>query len=159
MTNSESPFQNVKLAPSDAIFGVAIKYNASTLPKKSLLSVGVYQTDEGKPFVFPSVSSAEDRIIHKYPKSYLPITGHAPFVQQARKLLWGDLLASIGSNVASVQTIAGTGALSLSANFAKTFLNTKKVLLSNPTWPIYKQIFSNLGYEISSYGWGKKWNS
>jgi aspartate/tyrosine/aromatic aminotransferase len=157
-SNSDSPFQNVKLAPPDAIFGVAVKFNASTLSQKSLASVGVYQTDEGKPYVFPSVSIAEDRIVHKFPKSYLPITGYAPFVKHAREILWGDLLDSIGSKIASVQTLAGTGALSLAASFAKKWLSTPKVLLSNPTWPNYKQIFETVGHEISLYKWGKNGN-
>jgi aspartate/tyrosine/aromatic aminotransferase len=51
--------------------------------------------------------------------------------------------------------LAGTGALSLAASFSKKWLSVPKVLLSNPSWPNYKQIFETVGHEISLYQWAK----
>lgn len=152
-----SVFGNVPVAPPDGIFGVATKYNASKLPNKHLLSVGVYQTEDGKPYVFPAVSAAEDRIIHKYNKNYLPMTGFAPFVEKARELLWGPVLPQIADRLASVQSAAGTGALFLVSRIAKNRLNFPAVFISDPTWPNYNSLFGeNMGHKIMRYPWINK---
>ncbi|OHT02754.1 aminotransferase, classes I and II family protein [Tritrichomonas foetus] len=151
-----SIFEEVEQAPPDAIFGVATKYNASPLKEKALLSVGVYRTEDAKPYVFPSVSKAEDNIIHKFSKDYLPMNGYAPFVTAARELLWTkELLEDYGDKIGSVQSCAGTGALYLVSRFASKFLKVPKVLLSNPMWPNYRQIFGENGNEIATYQWIK----
>jgi aspartate/tyrosine/aromatic aminotransferase len=152
---SNSPFMDVEPAPPDAIFGVSLKFNASTLPKKYLLSVGQYRTDDGKPYVFPSVSIAEDRILHKFSKEYLSLEGYAPFVKVARELLFGDVIESHGRNIGSVQTCAGTCALFLVSKFAKMCIKVPKILLSDRSWPNYKSIFGNVGHDLSCFSWVK----
>ncbi|OHS95019.1 aminotransferase, classes I and II family protein [Tritrichomonas foetus] len=152
-----SIFDGVEQAPPDAIFGVATKFNASPLKEKQLLSVGVYRTEDAKPLVFPSVSKAEDKIIHKFSKDYLPMTGYPPFVKAARELLWTkEKVETEGERIASVQSCAGTGALFLVSRFASRILKVPKVLLSNPMWPNYRQIFGENGNEIATYPWIKE---
>jgi aspartate/tyrosine/aromatic aminotransferase len=148
-------FNKVPQAPPDAIFGVAVKFRNSPLQKKALLSVGVYRTEEGKPYVFPAVAKAEDKIIHNFPKDYLPMEGHGPFVKVARELLWADLLPSMGERIASIQSCAGTGALFQIAKLAKDHLHFPKVLLSNPNWPNYNAIFGGVGHQLDYYPWAK----
>ena len=148
-------FAEVPLAPPDPIFGVAQRCNASKLEKKYLLSVGVYQDEAGKPYVFPSVSDAEDKIIHNYAKNYLPMTGYAPFVTQAQELLWGPVLPDIKDRLGSLQSAAGTGALYLVSRFTKNFLHCPKVLLTNPAWANYRQIFGANGHELGFFPWVK----
>jgi len=131
-----SRFQNIPPAKPDAIFGIAAAFNASPLKEKQLLTVGVYRDAQGRPYTFPSISKAEDRIIHKFSKEYLPMIGHAPFLNRARSLLWTDeLLAEMGDRIGTVQSCAGTGGLYLISHFAKDHLHPPKVLLSDPTWP------------------------
>jgi aspartate/tyrosine/aromatic aminotransferase len=148
-------FQDVQQAPPDPIFGVAQWYNASPLKQKYLLSVGVYRTEDAKPFVFPAVSQAEDKIIHQFHKDYLPMIGYAPFLQRARELLWGDsLLKEMGSRIGTVQSCAGTGALFLVSKFAAQ-RRIPQVMICNPSWPSYPLIFGETGNEISYYRWVK----
>lgn len=148
-------FNKIPEAPQDAIFGVKVKCDASSLPRKELLAVGVYRTDDGKPYVFESVKKAEQLIVNKYDKEYLPMTGDPTFVKAARELLFGDLLSSMGDKIASVQSCAGTGALFLVSKFCKVFYDNQVVLLSNPYWPNYKNIFCNYGHKIETYKYAK----
>ena len=151
-----SIFEGIEAAPPDPIFGVAAKYNASKKETKYLLSVGVYRTEDGKPYVFPSVSKAEDRIIHKHYKDYLPMAGYAPFIERARELLWGKkLLAEMGSRITTVQSCAGTGALFMTSRFTYKHMQVPKVLLSNPAWPNYRQVFGDNGHDLGFYPWIK----
>lgn len=147
-----STFQNVQLAPPDSIFGVSAKYNASPLNEKYILSVGVYRSEEGKPYVYPAISKAEDKIIHNHPKDYLPMKGYAPFLKGARELLWTpELLEQYGDRIATVQTCAGTGALYMVAKLTSYFLDAPKILLSDPTWPNYYGIFGGQRNKIGTY--------
>jgi len=148
-------FAEVPQAPPDPIFGVAQRCKESKLEKKYLLSVGVYQDENGKPYVFPSVSEAEDRIIHKFSKNYLPMTGYAPFIEKAQELLWGPILPEIKDRLGSLQSAAGTGALYLVSKFIKNFLHCPKVLLTNPAWANYKAIFGSNGHELGFFPWIK----
>jgi len=150
-----SIFAHIKRAPLDPIFGVANGFNASKLTEKYLLSVGVYCTEEGKPYVFPAVSKAEDNIIHKNFKNYLPMTGHPGFVKHARELLFGDVLPEVGDRVASIQSAAGTGALNLISEFSKKHMKFPAVLISNPAWPNYDQVFGEVGHKIIRYRYVK----
>ena len=150
-----SLFKDVTSAPPDPIFGVANGFNASKLTKKYLLSVGVYCTEEGKPYVFPAISKAEDNILHKNFKNYLPMTGHPGFVEEARKLLWGPVLPEVGDRIATIQSAAGTGALNLIAEFSHKNLNFPAVVISDPAWDNYKSVFGAQGYNILRYPYVK----
>lgn len=64
---------------------------------------------------------------------YLPIRGSDPFLALAKDLILGEPLSS-NSNVISFQTISGTGANHLGAQFLAQQLKPKHVFISNPTW-------------------------
>lgn len=48
-------WSHVEMGPPDAILGVTEAYKRDTNPKKMNLGVGAYRTDEGKPYILPSV--------------------------------------------------------------------------------------------------------
>ena len=147
---------NIKHAPGDPIFGVQKRYDASPLKEKYTLSVGVYRTEEGLPYVFPAVREAEARIHHRYSKDYLPMVGCPYFINGARDLLFtSEILAKHGDRIASCQSLAGTGALYMVARFAHKHLKPAKVLLSDPMWPNYRLIFGENGNEVMLYPWIK----
>lgn len=142
----------VEHAPPDAIFGVQQRCNASPLQDKHLLSVGVYRTAEGKPYVFPCVRKADERILNKFDKEYLPMTGDQVFIDAARRLLFTQpILDQYGDRIASVQSCAGTGALFLTSRFAEIFLRPERVYLSDPMWPNYQLIFGGSKHNIVLY--------
>jgi aspartate/tyrosine/aromatic aminotransferase len=148
-----SIFEGITSAPADPIFGVAQLYNASPLSTKVLLSVGVYRTENGEPYVFPAVSKAEDEILHKFDKDYLPMLGYSPFLEHSRDLLWGEsILKESGFRIGTVQSCAGTGGLLMVSKFVQNHLKVPQVLLSDPCWPNYRQIFGACA-TIGFYPW------
>jgi aspartate/tyrosine/aromatic aminotransferase len=80
-------FQEIAPSPPDPIFGVANLYNNCTIEQKQLLAIGVCLDDERQMIVFYAISRAEDKIIHKFNKDYLPMAGYRPFIDLARSLL------------------------------------------------------------------------
>ena len=73
-----SQWKDVPQGPPDAILGLVDAFNKDTNPKKVSLSVGAYRTDEGKPFVLPSVKEAEMRVVNAaMNKEYAGIGGIA----------------------------------------------------------------------------------
>ena len=52
-------FENIEMAPADAILKLSTGYAADTDPKKVNLGIGAYRDDDGKPYVFPVVKKAE----------------------------------------------------------------------------------------------------
>jgi aspartate aminotransferase, mitochondrial len=56
--------------------------------------------------------------------------------------------------VATVQTISGTGALSLVANFFKRFTpDGTKIYLPRPSWGNHRPVFSDADIEVGEYGY------
>lgn len=92
------------------------------------------------------IDEAQD--INRY--EYLPIPGYAPFYTAARDLLFGRL-GNRANNIASLQTISGTGANSLGAKFLATALKPSAVWLSDPSWVNHANIWSLLGVPVKYY--------
>jgi aspartate aminotransferase, mitochondrial len=65
----------------------------------------------------------------------LPIGGYKPFIDETMKLAYGDSAAVLANKqVAAVQTLSGTGACRLMAEFQRRYLPGTKVLIPKPTW-------------------------
>ena len=99
--------------------------------------MGAYRTDEGKPYYFPVVRKAEEIILADTTnnKEYLPIDGLPKFRELASKFLLGDdHPAIVEKRVCTVQSLSGTGALRLGAEFLSKYMKERKVYLPNPTW-------------------------
>lgn len=58
--HTRSWWSHVEMGPPDAILGVTEAYKRDTNPKKMNLGVGAYRTDEGKPFILPSVKKVSE---------------------------------------------------------------------------------------------------
>jgi len=104
----------VTQAPQDAIFKTKSMYDQDTYENKVNLGIGAYRTDDGKPWPLPSVKAAERLIIadSKLNMEYLPITGHAGFLNAACAFLMGNDYKGL-DKIAKCQAISGTGALRL----------------------------------------------
>jgi len=79
-STSTSPFAHYAQAPLDAIIGLNEEYAADTDPRKVIVGVGAYRSDEGKPYVLPSVRQAEERLLaQNLPMEYAGIVSWASF--------------------------------------------------------------------------------
>jgi len=123
------------------------------------LGVGAYRDDEGKPFVLPSVRKAEEAIRAKnMNKEYTTIDGDAAYTKLTAELAFGEgnKITAEGRN-ATFQTLSGTGALRLGAEFLKKFYpGPQKVWLPAPSWANHNAIFSAVGLEVGAYGYYDK---
>nr|AZL94202.1 cytosolic aspartate aminotransferase [Cardiosporidium cionae] len=159
---AHSLFASLDEAPADPILGVAVSYKADPHPDKVDLGVGAYRTEEGKPYVFQVVRHVEQQLTNELlnlsiNKEYLPIDGIPELKILTQRLLFGDCEAVNGERICSAQSISGTGALRVLANFIAIYLDTPKLIyLSKPTWTTHHRIFSSEGFSIREYPY---WNT
>jgi len=144
----------VPMGPPDPILGVSEAFKRDPAADKMNLGVGAYRDDQGKPFVLPSVRAAEARIMAKnLDKEYLGITGMPAFCKDAAKLAFADS----GNNFVeagtyfNTQSISGTGALRIGAEFLGRFANKKQIYLPKPSWGNHTPIFKNAGLDVQGY--------
>lgn len=55
--------------------------------------------------------------------------------------------------VATIQTLGGSGALKVGADFLKRYFPASGVWVSDPTWENHVAIFEGAGFEVSTYPW------
>eukprot|EP00124_Ichthyophonus_hoferi_P004064 Ihof_evm1s405 gene=Ihof_evmTU1s405 len=152
--NSPSFFETMKMATPDAIFGVAMGFRNDTHPDKINLGIGAYRDEEGKPWVLPVVRKAEQALLDNpnMNKEYLPMAGHAPYSTAMAKLILGkDSLAIKEGRVTTLQTLSGSGAVRVGADFMKRFHTSNVIYVSDPTWVNHMSIFGDAGLTIKKY--------
>ncbi|VDN51047.1 unnamed protein product [Dracunculus medinensis] len=143
-------FGNVSMGPPDAILGVTEAFKADKNPKKINLGVGAYRDDHGKPYVLPSVREAESILLSEnLDKEYAGIAGIPEFTNVAAKLSLGDNSSVIKEKRnATVQSISGTGALRIGAEF---LVRPKVIYQPAPTWGNHIPIFKFAGFDVKQY--------
>ena len=117
------------------------------------LAVGAYRDDGGVPFVLPSVSEAERRILERgEKKEYAPIDGLADYTKLALQFAYGDCAALKEGRIAGVQTLSGTGACRIAGEFYARFLpKGTAIYASDPTWGNHIPIMQLAGLEVKRY--------
>lgn len=152
-------FSHLELAPPDPILGTTTAFLNDKDPKKVNLGVGAYRDNSGKPVVFSAVKKAEKVIVDNpaINKEYLPISGFAPFVETAQKLILGESSVALKEKrVASIQTLSGTGALRIGFDFLRKFIPAP-VYVSKPTWGNHNSIIAVSGLPCREYPyWDQK---
>ncbi len=148
-----SLFEAVELAPRDPILGLNEQYNTDDRSNKVNLGVGVYYNDEGRIPLLKAVREAEVSLSETArARGYLPIEGLGTYNKAAQKLLLGDDSDIIASGRAiTVQTLGGTGALKIGADFLRQLLPTSKVVISNPSWENHRALFERAGFQVDTY--------
>lgn len=157
----------------DEAFALTAAFQADSHPKKVSLAAGVYRDDKSKPWILPSVKEVGNfaiesistlhfglssnieplqakELLHKQSAlnhEYLPIGGSATFLNSAKELILGVSTDS-RSNVVSLQTISGTGANHMGAEFLAQQLKPKHVLISDPTWNNHHLIWTVAGPDV-----------
>ncbi|KPW20516.1 Aspartate transaminase [Pseudomonas syringae pv. aceris] len=148
-----SLFSAVEMAPRDPILGINEAFNADTRSTKVNLGVGVYCDEDGRIPLLRAVAEAEKvRVAQHAPRGYLPIDGIAAYDQAVQKLLLGadsPLIAS--GRVLTTQSVGGTGALKIGADFLKQLLPDAVVAISDPSWENHRALFETAGFAVQNY--------
>lgn len=143
-------FNNLEKAPIDPILGITVAFNADPRKTKVNLGVGTYKTADLKPYVLSSVYESEKELWEeKRSKEYLPIEGDHAYLSSIIPLIFGEDFEQ--DRLAALQTIGGTGALSLGARFIQRHLEKRGAFIPEPTWDNHARVFSYAGFEIGSY--------
>ena len=148
-----SVFEHVRLAPADPILGLTEAFKADERTSKVNLGIGVYLDENGQLPLMECVHAAEDRLAAAAkPHTYLGIDGLPSYVRLARELAFGaDSPAVTQGRIATVQSLGGTGALKVGADFIATLNPGAPVLISDPSWENHRAIFTRAGFAVGAY--------
>jgi len=143
-----SLFQNVPVAPPDAILSLATNYKEDKDPRKVNLGIGAYRTEEGKPWPLPSVLAAQLAVCQDptEDKEYVPIDGKPEHKKPVQGLIFSEAEIEKGC-IATTQCLSGTGGLQILGQFLTNFMNCKLIHMPTPTWGNHNAIFKRAGLE------------
>ena len=115
--------------------------------------------DKGKPYVLPSVQTAEQKIVDaKKDKEYAGITGVPAFTKAAALLAYGpDSVPIKEDRIAITQSISGTGALRIGGEFLNRFYSSsKQIFIPTPSWANHNAVFKDSGLDVQKYRYYNK---
>lgn len=143
-------FSGIKLGPPIEVFALQKVFADDTHDKKVNLTIGAYRTSEGKPWVLPVVRKVEKALAEDELQNheYLPVLGLDAFCQAATSMLLGPNSPVIAQGKAfGIQTLSGTGALRVAAEFLSRILHYDTFYYSTPSWENHKLVFMNGGFK------------
>ncbi|WP_153502716.1 amino acid aminotransferase [Cumulibacter manganitolerans] len=143
-------FSSVTEAPRDPILGLTEAFNTDDNPQKVNLAVGVYYDDSGRIPLLGCVRAAEEKLAASpTARGYLPIDGMKAYDAAVKSLVFGDAVDP--ARISTVQTLGGTGALRVGADFLRQTYPGAQVLISDPSWENHLGVFARAGFEVSAY--------
>jgi aminotransferase len=148
-----SVFEHVQLAPADPILGLTEAFKADERTSKVNLGIGVYLDEQGRLTLMECVRAAEERLAAEAkPHAYLSIDGLPEYVRLTRELVFSaDSPAVTENRIATAQSLGGTGALKVGADFIATLNPGGAVLISDPSWENHRAIFTRAGFTVGTY--------
>jgi aromatic-amino-acid transaminase len=125
--------------PPDPLLALSRSYRADGRAKRMNLGVGVYCNENGETPVMAVVKTAEALVLERQmSKAYLGPEGDLLFVEQ----LLSRLIAP-GRAMQGIQTVGGSGALSLAAEILARSNSDRRIWLGLPSWPNHEPIFAS----------------
>ncbi len=147
-------FEHVKPYAGDPILSLVERFLKDERPHKVNLSIGMYYDEQGMVPQLQAVAKAQEAILpllRKAPR-YLPMEGLASYRAGVQSLLFGDEHAALqAGRVATIQTVGGSGALKIGADFLKRHFPDSEVWVSDPTWENHVSILSGAGFKVNTY--------
>ncbi len=146
-------FRHIDFYPGDTILSLVETYNNDPRGHKVNLGIGIYFDENGKLPLLDSVRAAETkRAAAAQPRPYLPMEGLDSYRRAVQKLLFGANCTALKENrIATIQTLGGSGALKVGADFLHRWFPKAKAYVSDPTWDNHKGIFEGAGFEVGTY--------
>ncbi len=146
-------FEHIDAYPGDPILTLNENFQKDPRENKVNLSIGIYFDDDGRLPVMRAVHAAEAAILDEPgPKPYLPMAGFAAYRDAVQTLVFGaQCPARAQARIATVQTLGGSGALKVGADFIKRYFPQAEVWVSDPTWENHRFIFERAGFAVNTY--------
>ncbi|WP_312241145.1 amino acid aminotransferase [Pantoea sp.] len=149
-------FQNVDTYAGDPILSLMETFKQDPREHKVNLSIGLYYNEQGIIPQLQAVAAAEDRLQAEPHNAslYLPMEGLPAYRNAIAPLLFGAEHPMLkAGRIVSIQTLGGSGALKVGADFLKRYFPHSNVWVSDPTWENHVAIFAGAGFEVSTYPW------
>ncbi|MCF7521853.1 aspartate/tyrosine/aromatic aminotransferase [Neisseria sp. ZJ106] len=143
-------YRHVEFYAGDPILSLVEVFNRDTCPEKVNLSIGIYFDEHGNMPVSDCIRQVEHHHSGK-PLPYLPMEGLADYRTAVQKLLFGTHSALSEGRIATIQTLGGSGALKIGADFLHRWFPHAKAYVSDPTWDNHRGIFEGAGFEVGTY--------
>ncbi|MEI5718328.1 amino acid aminotransferase [Acinetobacter baumannii] len=147
-------FQHIPPYAGDPILSLMEQFNADTRSEKVNLSIGLYYNEDSIVPQLETIIEAQKRIEPKNGKTklYLPMEGFKPYREAIQTLLFGANSPAVKAGRAvTIQTLGGSGALKVGADFLKTYFPSSDVWVSQPTWDNHVAIFNGAGIKTHFY--------
>lgn len=147
-------FEQVPAYAGDPILSLMEDFKVDPRTHKVNLSIGLYYDEQSVVPQLQAVREAQKQYAthNDEAKLYLPMEGMAGYRQAIQALLFGaDSEAIQAKRIATIQTLGGSGALKVGADFLKNYFPQSEVWLSNPTWDNHVAIFSGAGFKTHTY--------
>ncbi|SAL24206.1 aromatic amino acid aminotransferase [Caballeronia cordobensis] len=146
-------FEHIDAYPGDPILTLNEDFAKDPREDKVNLSIGIYFDDEGRLPVMHAVREAEAQMLAEpAAKPYLPMSGLAAYRDAVQSLVFGEASAARAEGrIATVQTLGGSGALKIGADFIKRYFPGSHVWVSDPTWDNHRFIFERAGFTVGTY--------
>lgn len=147
-------FQHVDPYAGDPILSLMEDFGKDSRSNKVNLSIGLYYNEQSIvpqlaaiQAAYPQINASNDKV-----KSYLPMDGLKSYNQATQALLFGnDSPAGQAKRAVTVQTLGGSGALKVGADFLKKYFPDSDVWVSQPTWENHIAIFNGAGIKEHFY--------
>jgi aromatic-amino-acid transaminase len=149
-------FQKVDAYAGDPILSLMERFKEDSRSDKVNLSIGLYYNEDGIIPQLQAVAEAEARLnaVPHGASLYLPMEGLNTYRNTIAPLLFGaDHPVLTQKRVATIQTLGGSGALKVGADFLKKYFPDSGVWVSDPTWENHVAIFEGAGFAVSTYPW------
>ncbi len=146
-------FEHITPYAGDPILGLIGAFLSDQRSQKANLGIGIYYDENGQIPVLPTVQKAEALLARQVtPKPYLPMEGLASYRDAVQQLIFGkDHPLVKAGRIATIQSVGGSGALKVGADFLKRFFPDSQVWVSDPTWDNHRSMFDGAGIVVNDY--------
>ncbi|MFH7766180.1 aromatic amino acid transaminase [Acinetobacter sp. BSP-28] len=147
-------FQYVDAYAGDPILSLMEEFAKDERTQKVNLSIGLYYNEdnivpqlEAVKAAYKNIEASNDQV-----KLYLPMDGLKPYNQATQALVLGENSpARRDGRAVTIQTLGGSGALKVGADFMKKYFPESDVWVSQPTWENHIAIFNGAGIHSHFY--------
>ena len=141
-------FQHVDPYAGDPILSLMEEFGKDERTQKVNLSIGLYYNEdnivpqlEAVKAAYKNIESSNNKV-----KLYLPMDGLKSYNQATQKLILGENSpAAQDGRAVTIQTLGGSGALKVGADFLKKYFPESDIWVSQPTWENHIAIFNGAG--------------
>ncbi|WP_439668898.1 Aspartate aminotransferase [Cupriavidus necator] len=143
----------IPMAARDPILGLNEQFTHDPRPDKVNLAVGVYYNEAGEIPLLDCVAEAEASLVaSQLARGYQPIDGPTAFQDAVLPVVFGSTASmSEARRIATVQTVGGTSALRLAADFLRRWAGADRAMVSAPTWDNHRGVLDGSGLYVGTY--------